>query len=264
MQGAAAASSSTQPCTIVTCPVSRSTIATWNRHHGRTIRTIEGIQNALLLLNDASLPPHEHKIITNATMHAYAQYLLLAMDNAPLRKQLLQTIEPHLQRPLTIKELIEQFGSQVDTLETIPFFAALFSLSMDGITAQWTLEMATERFITHQPISSRVDGYSSVFISDPSIFVVDPKTLTWENLHKRELIAASLHHRTKAAQKLRTQTIRTLLEGAQKPFAFKVRTDMVKEYLEPTVFVPDAPQPSPSMPHTTYPDAGDCSSCTLI
>jgi hypothetical protein len=163
------------------------------------------------------------------------------MRNIKMRDYLLNQLYPHTQKRLTLSEVLNIFCSQVKTLKSYPFFIALFTFNIDnfslhgGPTAEWVLEMAHENRITTEPVCSVVHGLSRAYISDPSIFLVDTRTLAYENIHLREHIARLLPLRTEEGKHLREHAVETIMAAPSKPFGFKIHTQAIGALLAPPI-----------------------------
>lgn len=223
---------------ISTSHIPGTSTCSWSEDNGHVRRTIEDLAQAVVLINTASLPPHAHKVMTIASQPHCAQYLLLAMQDRNIRDKMLETLDPHLQKPLNLKKAYELFGTQVASLKNLPFFVALFTFSIETInkisTTLWMLEMGNEQIMLDPPINSASEGFSREYVSDPSIFLVNPHSLHWQNLHKRPALSALMTQQTADAKKRLAQEIKTLVEAPEKPFGFKIRTNVAKLYLVPT------------------------------
>lgn len=250
LQAAAHADPESAPRRIVTAHIPGTTTCSWWQDTNRVRRSIEDIAETIILINPASLPPHAHKVMTIASQPHCAQYLLLAMHDVALRDMMLQTVEPHLQAPLNLKKAYELFGTQVDSLKALSFFVALFTFSVERIgtcsTTLWMLEMGNEKIMLDPPLNSARDGFSRAYICDPSIFLINPRTLTWTNIHKRPGIMALIAPQTPDAQSRLAHAVKAFVETPEKPFGFKVRTNRAKLYLQPTY---DASRMEPAPVH---------------
>lgn len=228
---------------IVTTAVPGTATSTWSENTGQIRRSIEDIEQAVILIHKESLPPHRHKVITSASQPRQAQYLLLAMKDTTTRDALLESINSHSHHQLTLKKVYEQFGTGVDSLKALSFFVALFTFGIypcrnKNPTAYWLLEMGNETCMTTHPISSADAGFSRVYVSDPSIFLVDLRTLALKNVYKEPHIAALINIHTEGAKKIRADAVRALVETPDQPFGFKINTNLVKSYLMPTYGAP--------------------------
>lgn len=243
----------------------RASTTTWSTTSDHPKRSIEDISQAVVLINKASLPPCTHKIITVESKPLCVHYILLAMKNVSLRDQLLYSLPPHTQKRLHLSELLTLFCSHVPALKSYPFFIALFSFDVDNFgmhsspSAQWILEMANEESIAKEPVCSVVHGYSRAYVSDPSIFLINPHTLAYENIHKRPHIAPLLAVHTSEATHSLKHAVQTIMDAPEKPFGIKIRTHDIALWLAPPITGSSALRR-----HVAPPTQDDCAACSML